>query len=330
MLARNTYNANSATACRSCGATERPARTPAIAPSSSAATGVERDPRRLRARGLSATDRRRARSVRSAAGGDRASLPASRERRLRPGQGRRRSGVTRSRLAMPSYGDRRARHRATRPSRFWDETLGAVQVHTPDDSFDLMVNRWLSYQTLSCRVWARSGFYQSGGAFGFRDQLAGRAGAALLRGRTSPRAPDPRGARQFVEGDVQHWWHPPSRPRHPHAVSPTTSSGCRMRSRHYVVSDTGDAAVLDEVVPFLEAPLAAPDEHEVYDLPSRLRARRPRSSSIACAPSTHAMTLRRARPAADGHRRLERRHEPRRRRGPRRERLAGLVPRASC
>ena len=201
----------------------------------------------------------------------------------------------------------RAREVLAEVRQRWDHLLNTVQVLTPDPGMDLMLNHWLLYQVLACRVWARSAFYQSGGAYGFRDQLQDvmaltcsapeEARAQILRSA----------ARQFEEGDVQHWWHPP------------TGIGVRTRISddlyflplvvHHHVTTTGDTQLLDEVVPY----------HQVAGAPRRpgggLQPAGPQRAVRDGVRALHAragtwLSARVARIAPHGDRRLERRHEP--------------------
>lgn len=148
---------------------------------------------------------------------------------------------------------------------YWNRVLGTIQVKTPDASLNIMANGWLMYQTISCRIWARSGFYQSGGAYGFRDQLQDVMGAAYVSPDMTRKQLLVNCAHQFLEGDVQHWWHP------------VTDRGIRTRFSDdllwlpYVTADyietTKDTGVLDSIEPYLEDEPLPENEDERYNKP---------------------------------------------------------------
>ena len=170
-------------------------------------------------------------------------------------------------IIKASEGSEAAQKALQKVHQYWEKTLGAIQIKTPDAALNMLANGWLNYQTLASRIWARSGFYQSGGAFGFRDQLQDvlsliHSQPQLVRAQIILCA-----SRQFKEGDVQHWWHPPTG----RGVRTTCSDDflwlpfvtCRY------VSSTADKTILDEQIHFLEGRQLVEGEDSYYDMPIR-------------------------------------------------------------
>ncbi|MEO7649462.1 MAG: glycosyl transferase, partial [Bryobacteraceae bacterium] len=163
-------------------------------------------------------------------------------------------------LAARYSGIEQVHEALTATKQWWEKKLNAVQVRTPIESVNILMNRWLPYQTLSCRFWARSAMYQSGGAFGFRDQLQDSLAFLYAAPEITRRHLLESASRQFPEGDVQHWWHP------------DTGAGVRTRCSDDLlwlpfvaaqyVRVTGDKSVLSEIVPFVTGPELGPHEHE--------------------------------------------------------------------
>lgn len=167
---------------------------------------------------------------------------------------------------LAEHGERPFEATLSASKSVWADFLDGLQVETPDDAFDVMVNRWLPYQSLACRIWARSAFYQASGAFGFRDQLQDTLSMLILDPALARKQILNVSARQFKEGDVQHWW------------LPTTGAGVRTKISDDVVwlgyaiahytSVTGDMSILDEKVAFIEGRALEEAEHDAFYQPT--------------------------------------------------------------
>jgi cyclic beta-1,2-glucan synthetase len=155
--------------------------------------------------------------------------------------------------------------------RHWTDLLTAVQVTSPDRAMDIMLNGWLLYQTLACRIWARAGFYQASGAYGFRDQLQDGMALSFSRPEMTREHLLRAASRQFPEGDVQHWWLP-----HSGQGVRTHISDDRVWLGYGVaqyIAVSGDTGILDEELPFLHGPKLAPDAHDDFFQPTETDAK---------------------------------------------------------
>lgn len=174
--------------------------------------------------------------------------------------------VTARQLILDSRQDGKIDSLFSETSSWWDKTLETIQVDIPDQATNFLMNRWLTYQSLSSRFWGKTGFYQSSGAYGFRDQLQDVMSLLYFVPKIAREYILKAAARQFVEGDVQHWWHP------------QTGAGVRTRCSDDLlwlpfvtaqyVRVTGDVSILEEKIPFLEGDQLKEDQDEVFQIPT--------------------------------------------------------------
>ena len=194
-------------------------------------------------------------------------LAVGQEREIRITLGVGRNAEEANVLVQRFRGTSAVREALDKVRQYWTHTLGAVQIETPDVALNVLANGWLVYQTLACRLWARSGYYQSGGAFGFRDQLQD----AMALVHAEPQRVRQQillcASRQFLEGDVQHWWHPPSG-RGVRTQCSDDFLWLPLATCRYI-SNTGDKGILDEPMHFLEGRPVNAEEDSYYDLPVR-------------------------------------------------------------